>query len=304
MFLYRRRKVTLENYSDIFSACSPDIRDEIRSAVLDDTPIGEYIEMCGNDSYKLAQVRLSLREGIHPAFINRHVSAVFLYTVRSGHRRGIDMDSLLKYITERGLRVETKTLEMLAVYVGGGTDISMVDFTVIPVGLVNMFCEGLQKGYPMWLIADSVPNLDNLTQSMVYTYMRGMQLGIDIKPFLDDVWDEKILYLLFSNASKVDINKALSYITSCFSYECVSILLQAMARGTDIRRVSLRDSFDVPVYNEYQMTELISAIEDNCVTDEMFNPSLSDMDIASLHKQEYEKRNKKLNVSLKGARKC
>ena len=57
-FRYKSQTVTLENYRTVFKVCSPDILDEIRSAVLDDTSISSFIKPCGNDSYKLGQLRI------------------------------------------------------------------------------------------------------------------------------------------------------------------------------------------------------------------------------------------------------
>ena len=45
-FLYRGSMITLRNYMSIFANVSPDIQDEVRSAAIDDTEIGEYIAPC------------------------------------------------------------------------------------------------------------------------------------------------------------------------------------------------------------------------------------------------------------------
>ena len=44
-FKYQMELVTMDNYREIFSGSTVDILDEIRSAVLDDTPIANFINL-------------------------------------------------------------------------------------------------------------------------------------------------------------------------------------------------------------------------------------------------------------------
>ena len=61
-FRFGPKIITLDNYKEVFKVCSPDILDEIRLAILDDVPIGQYIQLCGQDYYKLNQIRKAIRE--------------------------------------------------------------------------------------------------------------------------------------------------------------------------------------------------------------------------------------------------
>jgi hypothetical protein len=53
------------------------------------------------------------------------------------------------------------------------------------------------------------------------------------------------------------------------------------------------------VYNSYQIHEIGRAIELGVVTNEMYNPSMSDMDINILIQEKLEEQSRVLSVSLK-----
>ena len=299
-FKFKSTMVTMSNYQEIFKECTPDILDEIRSAVLDDTPISKYIKGCGDDSYKLGQIRMALREMIPHEYLSTEMTGRTIYYIRQGFNKGIDMSPVLRYIKNSHITVEEDTLEQLTGCVCVGVSIEFVDFTVVPNNLVNTVCKGLKNGYPMWLLIEEGCTLSEETMRVL---MRGMQLGIDVHPFLNGLWQSKELYLLFSYVKSVDINKLLGQITHKFDVERLKIILRLASRGIDYTPLCAKDTEGFPVYNQYQMYELASAIEDDCATEAMFNINLSDMDIFVMHEEELKRKNRVLNVSLNKAKK-
>lgn len=293
-FRYKQTTVTLSNYQKIFAACSPDILDEIRSAVLDDTAIAKFIQPCGNDNYKLGQLRMAVRELVPIEYLSANLTGKTIYYIRQGFSKNRDMSVLLKYINSKTI-VEPETLEKLTEYVYLGTDISNVDFSVVPNHLVNIVCNGLYKGYPMWLLVEEGCQL---TEKTIQILMRGLQLGIDVHPFLNGKWSDEALLLIFSYAKSLDLNLILPYINHNFDVEMLRVLLDLAVEGTPISTLCNKDTAGIPVHNRYQMYEIGQAIKDGTVTDEMYKVTMSDMDIAMLHSRLLEERNRKLNVSL------
>lgn len=284
-FRFRSTNVTLENYSRIFEACSPDVLDEIRSAILDNTPIAPYIKPCGDDSYLLGQIRLGLREQVIPDYLNARLTGRTIYNIRQGIKNGRDMSCLLRFFTPKTVRLDKEIIEKLSEFAILGVDVSQVDFTKVPEKLVDIFCKGLYKGYPMWLLLDDEAQL---SEELVHILMRGMALGVDVHPFLRGDWDKSSLLLLFSYNKSVDLNEVLRYINSRFDSDQVKVLLDLARVGLPIDRLCVKDSSGVPVYNSYQMYELGEAIKQGVDRPEMYDAELSDFEMAQMREKATE----------------
>lgn len=294
-FRFDNKVITLENYKEVFGNCSPDILDEIRLAILDDTPIGNFISCCGVDSYKLSQFRKAIRELVPIEFLKPYIPAEVLKCIRLGIRRGYDVSELLRYFNDKGIFIDLKSLEILAEFVSIGVDISSVDFTKVPKSQVDTFCKGLYMRYPMWLLVSNTP----ISDSRLNLLMRGMALGIDIHPFLNDAWHDDIIILLFSKVNNCDINAFLGKITPMFDKEKIDILLSLAVKNLSYDILCLRDSDGYPLFNTYQMDVLSTAIKEGVLTNEMLNPNMSDTEMYRLLEFELLKHNRVLSVSLR-----
>lgn len=287
-FQFKESTVTLENYKKIFDSCTPDVLDEIRSAVLDDTPIASFIDECGTDSYKLGQIRIGLREMLPLGFLNTNLTGRTIYLIRQCLKNNISVDDLFVYVNEDKLLLPSTTVEKLAEFLYLGADISMVDFTKVKENKIDLVLQGLLYHYPMWLILDEdypIPYMKGL--------MRGMQLEIDITPFLSGNWSEQQMFLLFSYSKRIDIVDFMSKINEQFDIESLKVLLKLYKENVPITTLCVQDKDGTPVYNSYQIEELSKAIKDKTITHEMYNPLLSDIQMKELHEIELEKRKPK-----------
>lgn len=287
-FRYGGRFVALDNYEQLFGEdCTPDILDEIRSAVLDDTPIADYIAPCGNDSYLLGQIRMALREHVSEEFLDPRLTGHTIYNMRQAAAKSVDMSALLWYITPQKLKVEKEVIETLSEFTLLGVDIRRVDFTVVPKALVVTFCKGLYKGYPMWLLTDES---NNLSPDYIRILMRGMELGVDVHQFVRGDWDRNVVLVLFSYNKAVDLNAVLGLINNKFDANQVKTLLDLASAGVPITRLCIKDRDGVPVYNSYQMYEIGESLKAGVDIQSMFNPRLSDFQMAQLREAELAKR--------------
>lgn len=287
-FRYNHRIIALDNYAQVFGEeCTPDVLDEIRSAILDNTPIENYIDLCGDDSYLLGQIRMALREELPEEYLDARLTGKTIYNIRQGFANGRDMHALLWYYPAKALRVDKDVIEILSAFALVGVDVSRVDFTLVPKSLVTTFCRGLYKGYPMWLLTDDA---SKLPESKVKLLMRGMELGIDIHPFVDGNWEKNVMLMLFSYAKSVDLNMVLSYVNHYFNTQQVKEILDFAVAGVPINRLCVKDHSGIPVYNSYQMHELGEALKVGVDIQAMFNPRLSDYDMAKLRETELAKR--------------
>lgn len=270
--------ITLDNYKEIFRVCSPDILDEIRLAVLDDVPIGQYIQLCGQDYYKLNQIRKAIREMVPSEYLNISFSHKVLKSIREGLQKGYDMSGLLSYANDKGVLIDIKSLEVIADFMSNGINLDMLDFRKVPAQHVELFCKGVLNNYPMWLLlGDKI-----YSESYIRLLMRGMQLGLDIHPFLEVEWEEDSLLLLFSFANKVNINDVLTKITSKFPSETLKILLNLISAQYDVDELCKRDKEGYPIFNTFQIDALSNAVYKGTLTREMLNPNLSAKSIQDL----------------------
>ena len=295
-FQFKEITVTLENYKQIFKNCTPDVLDEIRSAVLDDTPIASFIDECGTDSYKLGQIRIGLREMMPLGFLNPNLTGRTIYLIRQCLKNNISVDDLFVYVDEDKLKLPSGTIEKLAEFVYLGADISMIDFTKVKESKIELVLQGLLYHYPMWLIID-----EDYPISYMKSLMRGMQLEIDITPFLSGKWSEQQMFLLFSYSKRIDIMDFMSKINEQFDVESLKVLLKLYKENVPITTLCVQDQDGTPIYNSYQIEELGKAIKDKTITHEMYNPLLSDKSMSVLHEKELEKRKPKpKKVKLSG----
>lgn len=296
-FKHKGVLITMNNYLEVFKDFEPDILDEIRSAVLDDTPISPFIRVCGCDSYKLGQFRMALREYVPKEYLNSQLSGRCIYLIRRCFKDGIDLNPILRYI-KGSLKLESDSLEKIIQAIALGIDIRKVDFTSVPKDNLGIICEGLLKGYPMWLC---VSEEGYLTPSFIRQLMKGMHLQVDIHPFLNGKWSEDQLIFLLSNARGVNINTLLEYVNYKFSVDHLVEIVDLARDNLDYTPLCLQEEDGSPVFNIYQLAVLGTAIREGLLTDELYNPRLSDMEMQDILNDLIFKRNSEKKPKLGGS---
>lgn len=280
-FVYRGVMITMQNYQEVFRGYSMDVLDEVRSAVLDDTPIGLYIDKCKEDSYKLGQIRMAIREYVPIEYLNYKVSGKSINLLRKVYTSGISVAPILPYITQSPY-LKDSSLERVLESVLNGSDITKIDFRQVPDKNVDIICLGLEKGYPMWLCADN-PDLE---PDYIKLLMRGMKLGIDIHPFLNGLWGKDQITYLFTQSRDTDINNILCYVNYKFETDALKEVVDAKHLGVDIRKICVQEKDGEPIYNCYQMEVMKEAMKQRALTNEMCNPNISDMDMRDMMEKE------------------
>lgn len=280
-FKYKGALITMNNYLEVFKDFEPDIIDEIRSAILDDTPIGAYIKHCPYDSYKLGQFRMALREYVPKEYLNPKLSGRCVYLIRRLYKQGTDLSPLKFYIKD-SLKLENESLDKVLQIMLLGADIRKVDFTVVPKDNIDVICEGLLKGYPMWLC---ISDEGYLTSSFIRQLMKGMQLQIDIHPFLNGKWAEEQLVLILSNARSIDVNELLEFVNYKFTVEHLVEVIDMARNELDYSFICLQDEDGTPSFNSYQMAVLSKAVKDNVINEDIYNPKLSDMEMEDIYQE-------------------
>lgn len=266
--------VTIYNYKEIFRTCIPDVLDEIRLAILDNTNIIPYIDACGEDSYKLGQFRLAIREGVPIRYLAVRATAKTVNCLRRCFDKGISLEPLLKYYNGISLTLPVDVFELVVETLSLGGNISEVDFYEVKDVVLETICKGLVRGYPMQMFVD-----DRFSANYIRLLMRGLDLSIDISPFMKDIWDEDQLITIFANSSRIDVSLLMQYVSPKFPCDTINSLIKILSKGLDIDKLAYRDSDGYPIYSNFQLDVLGEALQlmkngVNC--EELFNPRLSD----------------------------
>lgn len=296
-FRHKGVLISMNNYMEVFKDFEPDILDEIRSAVLDDTPISPFIKVCQSDSYRLGQFRLALREYVPKEYLNPKLSGSCIYLIRQCYKKNIDLKPITQYISG-SLRLDVSSIEHILKVMLLGVDIRKVDFTLVPNDNLKIICEGLAKGYPMWLC---ISDEGYLTPSFIRQLMKGMQLQVDIHPFLSGKWSEEQLVFILSNAKSININTLLEYVNYKFSIDHLVEIVDIARDGLDFTPMCIQEEDGSPLYNSYQLAIISSAIKEDLLTDEICNPMLSDMEMQDLLNDLIQKRLLEHKPVLKGS---
>lgn len=298
-FGYRGLNVTMGNYLEVFKGYSADVLDEVRCAILDDTPIEAIIDSCSGNAYLLGQLRKALREYLPAKYINTHLSGECirmireLYAKKSGNLSQID-----DYIPQGAKpEVDIETLELMLKSMCKGVDISRTDFRKVSKDAVSIFCEGLEKGYPMWLcLRDGEP----LEGAVVRALIKGMTIGVDIHPFLLGKWEAVNILLLLSNSHRVDINNILKYVNSQYSFDQLCVIIECAECKLPYSKLCLRYEDGEPAFNVHQMRALTFALDNDVDVSSFYSPTVSDAQMYKFCDEVLEARKKEGSKKLSG----
>lgn len=269
-------EVTISNYKELFNWCSPDVLDEIRSAIWDGVDISDYIEVCRDDSYRLGQIRLALREGMPLVLLSGGVSGKAIHSLRWCFAKGIKLEPLLKYYGKVDAELLGKLIEATRL----GANIESVNFMNIKRDIIDIVISGLINQYPMEMCEG---NKDWMTEDYVRTLIRGMAMGVDVLVFAESKWNIDIMNSIFSQSCQADINTLLMYITNRFNFDLVQQLLGALKEGQSLDILAKKYDDGSPVYNEYQVEVLREALSLGIgVRNKIFKPDLSDVQMRKI----------------------
>ena len=250
-FQYEKDLITLGNYTQVFSSYSPDMLDEIRNAVMDGTPIGNYIQLCHGDGYKLNQIRLCLREYVDKQYINTAMTARTLFMIRSIIKERKDVACLLPYIKKNNMiSIDAESLEKVVQTVLLGADISKIDFIHLPKPSIDTVCEGLKLGYPMWLVLGTRQKYSNQKLRLL---MRAMALGINIHPFLEGDWGLEQIGMILQQYVFVNLDVLFQHINHRVTTEQLLAVLALLKEGYDLSFICAKDKRGDLIFNMYQM---------------------------------------------------
>lgn len=139
---YKGTKLLLDNFREVLKGFSIDIQDVVRSAILDDVDVSNYIDIC--NPYKLDQIRLCLKEGIDTTYFT--FSGEMLYSIRKMYAQDADISPLKIY---QGTSLSEEHYQYLLNWVKDSVDTQGINLTTISKKLLPMYDKGFRQGIQM-----------------------------------------------------------------------------------------------------------------------------------------------------------
>lgn len=291
---YKGNSVTLENYESVFVKKDRDVLDEIRLAIMDETPIGSYIDRCGTDWYKLSQIRRSLRMGVPKKYISTGLSGDCIGKFRELYIEGYKTESFDKYLSSvKGvgsisLIKDEKLYKLLDAY-KLFSNVVNIDFRQVNSEAFETILQGIKCGYPVWILTESD---EKMSVEMLKTLMKVMALEIDVFYFLGRGYSVEQIALICSSVQKNDLDYFMGKINAKFTLDMLSVLVTVSKYRETVDLLTIKDEEEEPVYNYYQMYELARCVLNGIDVKPISNPEISDFDMQGYYEEQMKKQKK------------
>jgi len=262
------KKVNINNYSEVFKDYSKDVKEVIRSAILDDTSIAPYIGRFKNDPYMLWQVKMALDEGLDFRWFELVNSGSILFKLREMKEGGINIEPLKSYFS-KGL--SDSHYKYIVKWYSEGYALEKYNFDILQDSLLDSFDYGISLGYPMYIFNTGV----NYSKEYILCCLRMLSNGKSVQRFLDGTWNTENLELLAKFSKSRYYDKLIVYVTKEITPSVLEELYNCAKVGMPLNEVSMIDSSGVYVYSAIHISLIREAFLNNWNYSCLLNPELS-----------------------------
>lgn len=266
--LWGNKKVNINNYSEVFKDYSVDVKEVIRSAILDDTPIEPFIAVYKNNPFMLWQVKMAIDEGLESFWFYSLSSGSTLARLRELHRKGINVKPLKKYFS-KGL--SDSHYEYIIKWYGEGNSLSKYDFEILPNSLLKVFDYGISLGYPMYLFNNGV----HFSEEYIMCCLRILSNNKNIGKLLDGSWNIENLELLARYSKSRYYDKLIDYVTKDITPSVLEELYSCCKVGMPLDCVSVVDSNGIYIYSGVHISIVREAYLDSLDYSKLLNADAS-----------------------------
>lgn len=266
-------RVTLDNISKVFEGYPLDIRDEVRSMVIDNLDLSDWIDVCSSNPYRLNQIRLATLEGLDPRFF-RLSSGSNIYELRSLANSGFNVEELLSYV---GKGFDSAQWNYIISWAKSGLLDSRLNLVRTPFKMWHYIDEGLKNNLPMWVFTNGKLYSDSYMHSVITI----MSNGYSSKKFLSGRWSDDVLSLLAEFSYRKWFSRIVSRVYNFISYDFLCNLGELAKEGViDDEFFKIAHDNDLNEhYYLYQSDQLGAVL--TCVRRGYDYSSLKDYDLTS-----------------------
>ena len=223
-------KVLLDNFRRLYVDCSVDVQDVIRSAILDDVDIAEFVNSCRDNPYRLDQIRLALKEGITGGILTI-TNGETIREIRGMKAMGMDISEISRQLENAHL--SEKHIMYLLKWVKTGREISDIDISIVPRKLLDAFDYGLLRNHKMGKYSRCSSG------EYVLSCLRIEEYGKNVDFLLKTIYQQPVVEYLATFAKNKDgvWNRLVGCIDSSISPVRVELLGSLALCGCDMERV-------------------------------------------------------------------
>lgn len=271
---WNNKKIIINNYLQVFNDYSKDIKEVIRSAILDDTPIEPYINKCKNNPYLLWQIKMSIDEGLDSSWYDIINSGEILLLLRGLNKKSINIKPLKGYFS-KGL--SENHYKYIIKWYGEGYALSKYNFNILPDSLLECFDYGLSLGYPMYIFNNGVL----FTKEYIMCCLKILSNGYQINKFLNGDWDLENLELLSKFSKSKYYNKLIGFVSKSITPSVLEELYECCKVGMPLDDISAIDGYTY-VYSAIHISKIREAYLSNLDYKSMLDTNLSIADLNSM----------------------
>lgn len=252
--LYNGRNLVMDNFRSLLSDFEVDVQDVVRSAILDGVELAPYMEKCRTDSYKLDQIRLSIKEGV-PEVLYDTLSGEQIYIIRQLLKNNYNVAPIISQITAG--KLSGCYLDYMISWVTKGIDISELKISLIPKKMLEVFNMHLSQGRDM----RPFNNGRIYSKEYVLYCMSIQEKGRDINRFANEQWSEDVLsYLanIVGNTSDKVWGSVMSVVKCHTELDRVKLLFKAAKHKLPVEELG-KHTYGADVYDNESISIIIDA---------------------------------------------
>lgn len=276
---------------------SRDLKDELTIAFLHGLDLTNYLSMSGITFEVLREIRLCLEHEVPLSVIEANLNEEVLRSLRRLYATNRTLESVALdgyFVGGYGaLELEVSTFKTLVGYVLQDVEVEDIDFSIIPVKCVKLILSAKSQGLDVSdLVKIALKNDEDYLEFMV-----SLQLaGISIVPFLSGDWtEEQVLVVLKSRGIIAPIDLVRLYVNQYFTAGQIEQVVRAIGFGCVDDVVSV-DEDGYPIYNEYQMYQIVEGARFGLDYGIYLDPYLPDDEMSVIRTRLLEKKHSKESI--------
>ena len=208
---FKGSRVTLESIGSQFREYPLDIQDEVRSMVMDNLDLSQWIDVCKDNPYRLNQIRLGSKEGLDPKFFTILDGSV-IYKIRGLAATGFNVGELLPYV---GVGFTKEQWVYIISWAERGLLDSRLALVRTPFSMWEFIDKGLRNNLPMWLFTSG----KKYSNTFMHSVLTLMSNGQSAEKFLNSSWKDETLKLLAEFSYRRWFNNIVGLVDYFIPYE-------------------------------------------------------------------------------------
>lgn len=284
MMRYKNVDLTFDNYLTELSEFSQDVKDEVRSGILDNVPLGRYIYACADNPYRLQQIRLGMKEGLDTDYLKLK-SGDHIRRVRVLLSQDVRLDLLKEYTY---LNLPSAYYDVLLDWIETGAVIPEdLELDKVNEAILPAISYAVLNDLNAVEIASQSGNSLEYAQSLLTMSALGMEIG----ELSGTKYQEEALEALSGIASRPYSSSVLRLMDRNSFGDYVDSLIALASSKFDLSELK-------ETYSVYQLDWIYQAFTEGLDYTKILEPGLSNTELSELYSELVLKRSKRLSMRL------